>query len=59
MIDAARWALTKHSFQDLGEQLPGYFGGETASTVSVDTLNGLGRVAREKFFAMDMFFVKV
>lgn len=56
------YALTKRSLFDLGRELPDYYGHEdplSTSEAMIKQKEKLRRDTREKFFNMDLFFVKV
>ncbi|KAL7939027.1 hypothetical protein V8C35DRAFT_95035 [Trichoderma chlorosporum] len=54
-----RYTLFAEKLWELGEQLPGCYGGEAPRSLSYDNRDRLKADAWEKFEAMDMFFVKV
>lgn len=54
-----RYTLISEKLWDLGRQLPGYYGDDDPSVMSLDTKVRLKQAAWERFSAMDMFFVKV
>ncbi|ETS85755.1 hypothetical protein PFICI_03780 [Pestalotiopsis fici W106-1] len=56
-LEQDRYALTESKLYHLGEQLPGYYGGDP-SKVGYQRLEKLRRDASKLFFDMDMFFVK-
>lgn len=57
-MEQDRYALTEAKLYHLGEQLPGYYGGDP-NTVGYRQLEKLRGEASKLFFEMDMFFVKV
>jgi hypothetical protein len=58
-LESDRYALTTPSLYGLGEQLPGYYGGNEPQRLGYPILEKLRAEAWEKFAAMDMFFVRV
>jgi hypothetical protein len=57
-LEQDRYALTESKLYHLGEQLPGYYGGDP-NKVGYRQLEKLRGEASKLFFEMDMFFVKV
>ncbi|PCD38149.1 hypothetical protein AU210_006632 [Fusarium oxysporum f. sp. radicis-cucumerinum] len=53
------YSLLDDKLWDLGRQLPEYYGDEDPSELGFETKQRLKAEAWEKFFNMDMFFVKV
>ncbi|EXA49396.1 hypothetical protein FOQG_00997 [Fusarium oxysporum f. sp. raphani 54005] len=53
------YSLLDNKLWDLGRQLPEYYGDEDPSELGFETKQRLKAEAWEKFFNMDMFFVKV
>lgn len=57
-LEQDRYALTESKLYHLGEQVPGYYGGDPTK-VGYKRLEKLRGDASKLFFEMDMFFVKV
>lgn len=58
-VEAGLYSLLDAKTQDLGRQLPDYYGSENPAELSMQTKDRLKQAAWERFRSMDLFFVKV